>query len=150
MDTSSGAPQAYPSTPGLYHLTTQADGHTVSYTLRIPAGYDGHTALPVILCLHFGGQPTEFYGGRFLNLIPIPGFGSLDALRDLPLYVIHSEADRRVPIEDDAKAVERLHAMGAPVEFARLPSGDHFDYRLVIAELRNKVCPWLEAVWQHP
>jgi predicted peptidase len=228
MDTMSGASQAYPSTPGLYHLTTQADGHTVSYTLRISADYDGHTALPVILCLHFGGQPDEFYGGRFLNLIPIPGLGSLaallvapttaqsgwatptgeaaafaalaaveqhlrvdtrrrvvmgysmggrgtwhlaakfrrhfvaaipiagrpgetalDPLRDLPLYVIHSEADRRVPIEDTAQAVARLHAMGAPVAFARLPSGDHFEYRLVIAALRDKVCPWLETVWQH-
>jgi len=229
MNTASGAPQPYPSTPGIYHLTTQAEGHTISYTLRIPAGYDGHTALPVILCLHFGGQPTEFYGGRFLNLIPGPGFGSLatilvaptteqsgwatptgeaaayaalaaveqhlavdtrrrvvmgysmggrgtwhlaakfrphfvaaipiagtpgeielDTLRDLPLYVIHSEADRRVPIEDTAKAVEQLHAMGAPVAFARLPGGDHFEYRLVIVELRTKVCPWLKTVWQRP
>ena len=49
MDTSSGAPQAYPSTPGLYHLTTQAEGQTIYYTLRIPADYDGRTALPVIL-----------------------------------------------------------------------------------------------------
>jgi dienelactone hydrolase len=182
----------------------------------------------VILCLHFGGQPTAFYGGRFLNLIPGPGFGSLaallvapttaqsgwatptgeaaalaalaaveqhlavdtrrrvvmgysmggrgtwhlaakfrshfvaaipiagtpgevalDTLRDLPLYVIHSEADRRVPIEGAAQAVARLQAMGAPVAFARLPSGDHFDYRLVIAALRTTVCPWLETVWQH-
>ena len=229
MDTSSGSPQAYPSTPGLYNLTTRADGHPVYYTLRIPAGYDGHTTLPVILCLHFGGQPTEFYGGRFLGLIAIPGLGSLsallvapttaserlgnadrgsrglcgpgrggaaprgryptscgdglqhgrqwhlayrrqvplalcgghsygghatarralDTLRDLPLYVIHSEADQRVPIEDDAQAVARLQAMGAPVEFARLPSGDHFEYRLVIAELRN-VCSWLKTVWQQP
>ena len=84
MDTSSGAPQVYPSTPGLYHLTTQAEGHTVSYTLRIPAGYDGHTALPVILCLHFGGQPTELYGGRFLGLIPVPGLGSLSAMLVAP------------------------------------------------------------------
>src|SRR5206468_856870 len=84
MDTASGAPQAYPSTPGLYNLTTQADGHTVYYTLRIPAGYDGHTAIPVILCLHFGGQPTEFYGGRFLNLIPVPGLGSLTAILVAP------------------------------------------------------------------
>jgi predicted peptidase len=229
MDTASGTPQAYPSTPGLYHLTIQAEGQTVYYTLRIPTGYDGYTALPVILYLHFGGQPNEFYGGRFLNLIPGPGFGSLAAilvapttaqsgwatptgeaaafaalsaveqhlrvdtrrrvvmgysmggrgtwhlaakfrphfvaaipiagtpgeieintLRDLPLYVIHSEADRRVPIEGAAKAVERLQAMGAPVTFARLPSGDHFDYHLVIAELRTKICPWLETVWQHP
>jgi len=228
MDTSSGTLQAYPSTPGLYHLTTQVEGQTIYYTLRIPADYDGRTALPVILCLHFGGQPSEWYGGRFLNLIPSPGFASLaailvaptteqsgwatptgeaaafaalaaveqhlrvdtqrrvvmgysmggrgtwhmaatfrshfvaaipiagrpgeialDTLQDLPLYVIHSEADERVPIEDAARAVERLHAIGAPVEFARLPSGDHFDYHLVIAELRNKVCPWLETVWQH-
>ena len=228
MDTASGSPQAYPSTPGMYNLTTQVDGQTVYYTLRIPAGYNGDTALPVILCLHFGGQPTEFYGGRFLGLIPVPGLGSLSAilvaptahqrgwatptgeaaafaalaeveqhlmvdtrrrvvmgysmggsgtwhmaakfrqhfvaaipiagtprqtelekLQDLPLYVIHSEADRIVPIDDDAKAVERLQAMRAPVEFARLPSGDHFDYRLVIAELRN-VCTWLETVWQQP
>ena len=84
MDTASGAPQAYPSTPGLYNLTTQADGHTVYYTLRIPAGYDGRTALPVILCLHFGGQPSEFYGGRFLNLIPGPGFGSLATILVAP------------------------------------------------------------------
>ena len=35
MDTASGAPQAYPSTPGLSHLTTQAEGQTISYTLRI-------------------------------------------------------------------------------------------------------------------
>jgi len=84
MDTSSGIPQAYPSTPGLYHLTIQAEGQTIYYTLRIPAGYDGHTVLPVILCLHFGGQPSEFYGGRFLNLIPIPGLGSLAALLVAP------------------------------------------------------------------
>src|SRR5262249_59936681 len=64
--------------------TTQADGHTVYYTRRIPADYDGHTALPVILCLHFGGQPSEFYGGRFLNLIPLPGLGSLAALLVAP------------------------------------------------------------------
>ena len=229
MDTVSGAPQGYPLTPGLYHLTTQTEGQTVYYTLRIPADYDGHTALPVILCLHFGGQPSEFYGSRFLNLIPLPGLGSLaallvapttaqggwatptgeaaacaaltaveqhlrvdtrrrvvmgysmggrgtwhlaakfrshfvaaipiagtpgeialDTLRDLPLYVIHSEADRRVPIADTAQAVARLHAMGAPVAFARLPSGDHFEYHLVIAALRTKVCPWLETVWQRP
>ena len=65
MDTSSGAPQEYPSTPGMYNLTTQADGQTVYYTLRIPAGYDGHTALPVILCLHFGGSRTSFMAAAF-------------------------------------------------------------------------------------
>ena len=33
------------------------------------------------------------------------------------------EADRRVPIEDDATAVARLQAMGAPVELPDCPAG---------------------------
>ena len=37
METSSGTPQAFPSTPGLHHLTTQAKEQSVYYTLRIPA-----------------------------------------------------------------------------------------------------------------
>ena len=39
------------------------------------------------------------------------------------MYVIHSEADRRVPIEDAAKAVERLHAMRAPSSLPACPAG---------------------------
>ncbi|MGE3541107.1 MAG: hypothetical protein AB7N91_27195 [Candidatus Tectimicrobiota bacterium] len=84
MDTTAGVSQAYPSTPGTYNLTTQAEGSTVYYTLRIPAGYDGHTALPVILCLHCGGQADEFYGGRFLGRVPSPGCESLAALLVAP------------------------------------------------------------------
>jgi predicted peptidase len=110
----------------------------------------------VVMGYSMGGSGTWHIAAKFrthfVAAIPMAGTPrqtALDNLRDLPLYVIHSEADRRVPIEDDAEAVARLQAMGAPVEFARLPSGDHFDYRLVIAELR-KVCTWLETVWQYP
>ena len=39
MDTAAGTPQAYPSTPGLYHLTTRAEGQAIYYTLR------GHWAI---------------------------------------------------------------------------------------------------------
>lgn len=229
MQTSSSRSD-YPSSPGIYNLTTHtAAGDTVQYTLRIPASYDGQTALPVILCLHFGGEAYDFYGRIFLELIPGPGFedvpaflvapttytrdwttpvgaavawaaleeverslpvetgkrvvmgysmggvgtwhfasafrdrfvaaipiagaprrADLHALRDLPLYVIHSQADRVVPIESDAAAVQQLRDMGAPVAFAALPEGDHFDYRRVVAELEEKVASWLEQLWSKP
>jgi len=110
----------------------------------------------VVMGYSMGGSGTWHIAAKFrqhfVAAIPIAGTPrqtELEKPRDLPLYVIHSQDDRIVPIDDDAKAVERLQAMRAPVEFARLPSGDHFDYRLVIAELRN-VCSWLETVWQHP
>jgi predicted peptidase len=227
MQTSIVSSPEYPSTPGTYHLTTRgvADS-TINYTLHIPTGYDGHRALPVILCLHFGGEATAFYGGLFLEMIPKPGLEGLhailvaptihqggwttprgeataqevlaeverflridtnrrvvmgyslggigawhfaakfrdqfvaaipiagtpgqmdlEALRSFPLYVIHSRADQVIPISGDAEAVARLKAMGAPVKFAALSSGGHFDYRPVIAELR-KASSWVKKVWQ--
>ena len=223
MPPSSALSQEYPAQPGTYNLTTRHAGS--QYTLRIPPQYDGQTALPVILCLHFGGQATDFYGRMFLELIPEPGLGALpaflvapttysggwintdgetaafaaleeveehlcvdierrvvmgyslggmgtwhiasafrsrfmaavpiagaprqaniDALHDLPLYVIHSREDQVVPIVGDEEAVHKLQARGAPVNFAVLPSGDHFSYGLVIAEL-HKVAAWLEQLW---
>lgn len=228
MSSSSASSGDYPATPGTHDLTTQtAAGESVQYTLRIPAQYDGQTQLPVILCLHFGGQATSFYGRTFLHLIPAPGLGDLPAFlaapttrsgdwtgpegeavvwaalqaveqalpvdtnrrvvmgyslggigawhfatafRDrfiaaipiagaprranpevacgLPLYVIHSQADRILPIEDDEAAVKRLRELGAPVQFAALPEGDHFDYRLVIVELQQHVADWLQQIWE--
>jgi predicted peptidase len=228
MQSSSTSSDAYPTAPGTYDLTTQTvTGESVQYTLRIPAQYDGHSQLPVILCLHFGGQATSFYGRTFLHLIPVPGLGDLpaffvaptmhsrdwtapegeavvwaalqtveqvlpvdtsrrvvmgyslggigtwhfatafrdrfmaaipiasaprranpEAIRDLPLYVIHSQADRILPIEDDEAAVKRLRELGAPVQFAALPQGDHFDYRLVITELQQNVADWLTHLWE--
>src|ERR671924_562170 len=76
---------AYPSRPGTYNLTTDtAAGATVQYTLRIPDAYDGQTALPVILCLHFGGEASGFYGRMFLELIPGPGLADVQAFLVAP------------------------------------------------------------------
>jgi predicted peptidase len=87
---------------------------------------------------------------RFMAAIPMasaPRRANPEAARDLPLYVIHSQADRILPIEDDAAAVKRLRELGAPVQFAALPEGDHFDYRLVIIELQQNVADWLTHLW---
>src|SRR6266436_2464927 len=156
MDTSSRTPQAYPTTPQSGWATPIGGAAAFAALAAVEQHLMVDTRRRVVMGYSMGGRGTWHMAAKFrphfVAAIPMAGTPreiDLDTLRDLPLYVMHSEADRRVPIEDDAKAVERLHAMGAPVEFARLPSGDHFDYRLVIAELRNKVCPWLETVWQH-
>ncbi|MGE3541108.1 MAG: dienelactone hydrolase family protein [Candidatus Tectimicrobiota bacterium] len=79
----------------------------------------------MVMGYSMGGRGTWHMAAKFrahfVAAIPIagtPGEIALDNLRDLPLYVIHSEADSRVPIKDAAAAVERLRAMHAPVEFA--------------------------------
>jgi hypothetical protein len=50
MDTASGAPQVYPSTLGLYHLTTQADGQTIYLSLsRLNHRLPGREAHPKVM-----------------------------------------------------------------------------------------------------
>ena len=114
------------------------------------------TGRRVVMGYSLGGMGTWHFAAkfrhRFVAAIPVAGAprqADLERLRDLPLYVIHSRNDRIVPITGDAEAVARLQAMGAPVQFTALPTGDHFDYDLVIAELR-KAAAWLEEVWQRP
>ena len=93
-------PSDYPSKPGVYNLTTQtAAGEKAQYTLRIPDGYDGHTALPVILGLHFGGQASDFYGRIFLELIPGPG------LDEVPAFIVAPTTFTRDWTIPDSEAV---------------------------------------------
>ena len=111
------------------------------------------TSKRVVMGYSLGGIGTWHFASafrdRFMAAIPIAGAprqADLNLLRDLPLYVIHSQADRVVPIEGDEAAVAQLRQWGAPVEFAALREGDHFDYRLVVAELKQ-VARWLEQLW---
>lgn len=118
----------YPSSPGIFNLTTNTEaGEQVQYTLRIPDTYDGQTALPVILCLHFGGQASDFYGRIFLELIPGPGFEDVPAFLVAPttftrdwttpageavVWAALDEVERSLPVETD-KRVVMGYSMGA-------------------------------------
>jgi predicted peptidase len=84
----------------------------------------------VVMGYSMGGRGTWHlaakFRSRFVAAIPItgtPGEIELDTLRDLPLYVMHSKVDRRVPIAGAAKAVERLQAMRAPSRLPDCPAG---------------------------
>jgi predicted peptidase len=101
-----------------------------------------------------GGVGTWHFAAAFrhgfMAGIPIAGAprrADLTALRDMPLYVIHSRADQIVPIDEDEAAVHQLREMGAPVKFAPLPQGGHFDYGPVTAELEN-AADWVEQLWR--
>ena len=48
---------------------------------------------------------------KAVEITSVPMIRTGDNLRDLPRYVMHSATAPRVPIKDDARAVEHLHAM---------------------------------------
>ena len=56
------------------------DGTRVYFTLSVPESYSPDTPTPLILALHFGGQPSLFYGGSFVNLLVKPALKELEAI----------------------------------------------------------------------
>lgn len=144
-----------PTSP--YGAWTVPESETLVWTALAEVEQALHVATEarVVMGYSLGGIGAWHFAARFrpkwMAAIPVAGAprqAAVESLGDLPLYVIHSRADQIVPIDDDARAVARLQALGAPMTFAELPAGDHFDYRLVIAELRDRVVPWLEYRWQ--
>lgn len=63
------------------HFTQMVvDGTEISYTIAIPNSYSDSAPAPLILALHYGGQPSRFYGGQFMNLLVKPALKGLRAI----------------------------------------------------------------------
>lgn len=61
-------PISIPATPGYHDLTLSlAGGDTGRYTLKLPAG--DLAGLPLVLVLHYGGEPQGFYGRPLLEML---------------------------------------------------------------------------------
>lgn len=79
------------------------------------------------------------YPGLFAALAPVAGGPSLSLnqtpenicdLKDLPIWVFHSDADSIVPIDNDVSAVSALESCGGEVKFSRSSDLDHLDTAL--------------------
>lgn len=71
--------------PGLYDLeAVAADGGRVRCTLSVPAIGSGDAGLPLVLVLHYAGQPTRFYGRPLLQQLVEPALRPLHALLVAP------------------------------------------------------------------
>lgn len=88
---------------------------------------------------------------RFRAAIPIAGRGLSDqevtgATWQMPVYVIHSKADKVVPIEPTRAFVEQMTSAGADVTFVEVEELPHFQtYRF--ADPLKEAIPWIREVW---
>lgn len=62
------------------HSMQMYDGTRVYFTLSVPKSYSPDTPTPLILALHYGGQPSLFYGGDFMNMLVKPALKELRAI----------------------------------------------------------------------
>jgi predicted peptidase len=79
------------------------------------------------------------YPGRFAAMAPVAGLPSLSSnqvpekicdLKDLPIWVFHSDADSVVPVDSDVAAVSALESCDGDVRFTRSSDLDHVDTAL--------------------
>ena len=91
------------------------------------------------------------YQDFFKAAIPIAGRGVSERVRTetewtIPMYVIHSKADKVVPIGQTKEFVDKVVKQGANVKFVEVEGLPHFEtYRF--AEPLKESMNWLKEVW---
>ncbi len=73
-----------------YSAQMDVEGTSVSYTIAIPRSYSDDTPAPLVLALHFGGQPSRYYGGYFMNMLVKPALRELKAIILAPTIPVGS------------------------------------------------------------
>ena len=77
---SDGEAHGPPSDPGIYDIETSAEhGRGTRFTLSIPERAPDQGSSPLILVLHYAGEPTRFYGRPLLEELIEPAFRPLYA-----------------------------------------------------------------------
>lgn len=87
---------------------------------------------------------------RFKTAISVaaaPSDSSAAAYPDVPLYVIHSEADEIFPIAKIEHSIDTLRARGTEVAYERLTGTTHYNVPGFTAAL-SRAIPWLEQHWE--
>jgi len=74
----------FPTAPGYHDLTlTLASDDDARYTVKLPAG--DLAAAPLVLVLHYGGEPTGFYGRPLLEMLVAAAWPELPAIYLAPV-----------------------------------------------------------------
>lgn len=108
----------------------------------------------VVTGFSMGGIGTWYFASRYPEVfsaaIPIAGASDVETIEkigDIPLYVIHSRADRVLPIGTTEEIVATLKARGKKVEFIVLKSVDHYNTSGFTYALKGAI-PWLKKIWE--
>lgn len=74
-----------PVAPGFHDIKVATSGVTIDVSLAIPENLDVNA--PLVLVLHYAGQPTAFYGRPLLEHLIWPRLGRLNAIFVAPTSV---------------------------------------------------------------
>ncbi len=117
----------------------------------VVASYNIDTAKTLLTGYSMGAKGTWYLAGRnqhrFSAAIPIAGRPADTTDWQIPLYVIHSRQDERVPLAPTQKYVEQLKSKGCDVRLIVIEGVTHFEIPRFAEPLREAV-PWIRDVWK--
>jgi len=99
-----------------------------------------------------GGQGAWSLGGRhqdlFTGALPVAGpVAGGDLVWNIPVFVIHSDQDERIPIAAVREQAAALRQQGARIEFRTALGLGHYETAAYVTYVGEGV-RWLQAQWQ--
>ena len=122
------ASNSMPQSAGIFDISvTTTQGRPARFTLSLPDSAAGPDPVPLFLILHYGGQPTPFYGRPLIEMLFGPAWKALGGIFVAPETVDgqwHTEANEAFVMQlmqvisdtypvDPARVVVGGYSMGA-------------------------------------
>lgn len=108
----------------------------------------------VLTGFSLGGIGTWYLAARYPDLfsaaIPMSAMPRPDvaeAVRDIPVYVIHSTGDEIFPVKRLEEVVEKLKIRGLPVQMKTITGISHYQTPSFVDALRETI-PWIKQTWK--
>ena len=128
------------------------DGRLVWLVKELERIYPIDSSHVVMTGFSAGGAHTWWFANRHQDLfsaiilVAAPIRDDLPNKWTIPVYVIHSTADRSVALGPIEQYVEEQRAAGAPVEL-HLVEGIPHNQTNLFADALSETVPWLQALW---
>ena len=142
-----------PDAPTRAWTSDAAEGAVIGLLEQVQERYPVDPDRILVTGFSLGGRGTWFFATRhpeiFDGAIPIAGAvrdDPLDALGEMPIYVIHSRDDEVVDIASAREAVETLEADDHPVQFEELAGVGHYSMGAYIPSLEG-AGQWMRDHW---
>jgi predicted peptidase len=102
-----------------------------------------------------GGHGTWYMAAEhpelFTAAIPMAGApqsGTLEKIDDMPICVVHSDADRVVPIQPSRDAVKEMEGKNATVKLIVARGAEHYHFGSFVEPLK-RAADWIEKQWRN-
>ncbi|MCP4148775.1 MAG: hypothetical protein GY757_13595 [bacterium] len=100
-----------------------------------------------------GGMGTWYLAARhpetfsaYLPVSGMPGKQSIEELKNVPIYAIHSTGDEIFPVNTMNTIAEKLKARGIQFHYVTVKGISHYRTELFVPPLQEAV-PWIEKIW---